>query len=107
MYSKNFKIHNVNIENFDGCFVDNVMKTDSKNAEEYDLFDNPYALLKHISESSRFHHKLVKMQMVQVDPLIESEMFQLLLSLAEYEIKLWILSTEGAKNYEMSLDGDA
>ena len=68
---KHFKICNVNLENFDGCFVDNVMKTDSNNAEEYDLFESPYALLKHISESSRFHHKLVKMQMAQVDPLIE------------------------------------
>jgi hypothetical protein len=104
MYTRSFKIYNINFRNFNGQFVDNVMKTNSKYSLEYDSLDKPYALLKHISESSRFHHQLVKTQMEQVDPLIEPELYQTLRSLAEYEILLWILSTESVKNYELFLD---
>jgi hypothetical protein len=83
------------------------MKNDYKYADEYDSVDEPYALYRHISESSRFQHKLIKMEMARVDPLFEPELYWALRLLAECELKLWILSTESAKNYEMSLDGDA
>ena len=84
-----------------------MMKTDSKHGEEYDICDKPYALLRHISESSRFDHKLIKTQMAQVDPLIEPGLYDTLYSLAECLLKLWTLSTESVKNYEMFLEGEA
>jgi hypothetical protein len=54
MYRNRLKIGNLNLENFHGSFIESMMKTDSKHREEYDIFDKPYALLRHISESSRF-----------------------------------------------------
>lgn len=99
MFRKQFKIWNINFRNFNGQFVDRMMKTDPKYSLEYDSLDKPYALIKHISESSRFNHKLVKTQMEQIDPLKEPELYQTLRSLAECEIILWILSTESVKNY--------
>jgi hypothetical protein len=107
MHQKNFRIHSLNIENFKGHIIDDLMKSDSKYADDYDSIDEPYALYRHISESSRFQLKLIKMEMAQVDPLFEPELYRTLLLLAECELKLWILSTESVKNYEMFLDGDA
>jgi hypothetical protein len=107
MFKKYWRIGNLNLENCHGPFLDAMMKIDSKHAEEYDICYKPYALLRHISESSRFQLKLIKMQMAQVDPLIEPELYRTLRSLGEYELKLWILSTEGVKNYEMFLDEEA
>jgi hypothetical protein len=107
MYRNQLKIQDLNFENFHGPFIDELMKTDSKHAKEYDSFDKPYALFRHISESSRFQHKLIKTQMAQIDSLIEPELFDTLWSLAELLLTLWILSAESVKNYEMSLDGDA
>jgi hypothetical protein len=98
------KLCNLSLENFHGPFIEAVMKTDSKHGEAYDICENPYALLRHISESSRFDHKLIKMQMAQIDSLIEPELHETLRLLAEHLFKLWIISTECVKNYEMYLD---
>ena len=68
MYRKRWGIHNVNIENFNGPFIDRLMRIDSKYVDKYDSFGEPYALFLHLSESSRFQHKLIKIQMAQVDP---------------------------------------
>jgi hypothetical protein len=107
MYERNFRITDLNIENFKGQFVDNLMKVDPKYSHEYDSFDKPYALFKHISGSSRFQYKLIKAQMEQVDPLTESELYKTLYSLAAYFLKLWILSTESVRSLEMFLDWEA
>lgn len=63
MYKRNFRITNLNIENFNGQFADNLMEVDPKYSNEYDALDKPYALFKHISESSRFQNKLIRVQM--------------------------------------------
>lgn len=107
MFRNRLNIANVNLENFGGPFIDSIMRTDSKHGKEYDICDNPYALLRHISESSRFDHKLIKMQMAQVDPLVEPELYDTLYSLAECMLNLWTLGTESVKNYEMFLDEEA
>jgi hypothetical protein len=107
MYKKLFGIHNVNLENFNGSFIDELMKIDFKYADKYDSFWEPYALFLHLSESSRFQHKLIKIQMAQVDPLNEPELYKIYRSLAEHSLKLWLLSTESIKNYELSLDREA
>jgi len=107
MYRNQLKICNLSLENFHGPFIEAVMKTDSKHGEEYDSCDKPYALLRHISESSRFDHKLVKTQMAQIDSLIEPELYDTLYSLAECLLKLWLMSTESVKNYEMFPDWEA
>ena len=107
MFRRNFRITNLNLENFHGQFADNLMGIDPKYSNEYDAFDKPYALFKHISGSSRFQYKLIKAQMAQVDSLNELELYQTLYSLAAYYLKLWILSTESAKSFEMFLDREA
>jgi hypothetical protein len=100
MYRNQLKICNLSLENFHGPFIEAVMKTDSKHGEEYDICDKPYALFRHISEFSRFEHKLIKTQMAQIDSLIEPELHETLRLLAEHLLKLWIMSTESVKNYE-------
>jgi hypothetical protein len=107
MYENIFKINNLTLENFHGQLIDYLMKTNLKYTNEYDLLDEPYALFRHLSESSRFHHKLVKTQMLQVNPLIEPELHDTLCSLAEHLLQLWILSTESVKNYEIFHDEGA
>jgi ADP-glucose pyrophosphorylase len=94
-----FRICNLTIENCHGSFIDSMMKTDSECANEYDIPYKPYALLKHISESTRFQQKLIKTQMDLVDPLVEPEMYKTLRSLAEYVLQLWIFSIESIQNY--------
>jgi hypothetical protein len=94
MYRNQLKIGNLNIENFYRQFIESMMKTDSKRGDEYDICDKPYALLRHISESSRFEYKLIKTQMAQIDSRIEPELYDTLYSLAECLLKLWIMSTE-------------
>ena len=107
MFANKLKIANLNLKNFHGQFVESMMKTDSKHGEEYDICDKPYALFRHISESSRFELKLIKTQMAQIDCLIDAELYDTLYSLADCLLKLWTLSTESVKNYEMFLDGEA
>jgi hypothetical protein len=107
MYKHNLKLSNFNLENCHGPSIESMMKTDSRYTHHYDSFDEPYAFLRHISESSRFQQKLIKMQMAQVDRLNEPELYGTLRLLAEYLLKLWILSTESVKNYEIFLDDEA
>lgn len=100
MYTRRYHISNLNIDNCFGPLIDHAMKIDSEHAEEYDFFDKPYALLRYISESTRFQQKMLKTQLEKVDPLTQPDMYELLRSLSKDVLRLWISSTESVQNYD-------
>ena len=72
-----------------------ITRTNSENAEDYDLLEapyeplnTPYGLFRYISACSRFQMELLEMQLNRIDLLIEPEVYERLISLSNKVLKL-------------------
>ena len=91
-----------NFENFCAPLSEYVEIIDPRHAKLHICLDEPYLLMKYVSETTRFLGKLLKKQLSEMDPLTEPEKHKALSSIAEDVSKLWASSASLGLEYYLT-----